>query len=203
MKKTVFILAVSALLAGCGDGGHIERQNSVEDVLKQNMAIEDGLNTTEISTAETEVETTEFQSEIQAETEAETPKTEETTAAAVPQTAAEPEPSGEITDLTVLNSDMVYAVVFEMMTDPQKYYGKTIKMSGTASRYTDVETGADYYACIITDAQACCAQGIEYKLPEGENYPEYGSNITVMGVFGSYTEDGNEFYVLNDAKILE
>ncbi len=204
MKKTVLSAVFILALTGCGgSNGHISGQNSVEDVLKQNMAIEDGL---EASTEPTTLEITEPPTETAAETLSEEPSTMPTTA--VEQIAATsapveetPETDGDIVDLTALNGDMVYAVVFEMMTDPQKYMGKTIKMSGTASRYTDVNTGADYYACIITDAQACCAQGIEYKLPEGETYPEYGSNITVTGVFGSYTEDGNEFYVLNDARI--
>ncbi|MBO5560377.1 MAG: hypothetical protein J6A07_01850, partial [Firmicutes bacterium] len=57
-------------------------------------------------------------------------------------------------------------------------------------------TGEDYYACIIQDATACCAQGIEFRLPEGEAYPEMGTEITVTGTFGSYTQGGTEFYAL-------
>ena len=105
-------------------------------------------------------------------------------------------------DLTALSSTMVYSEVFAMMTEPEQYIGKTIKMTGVCNRYTNIETGADYYACIITDVTACCSQGIEFKLPDGEKYPQMGTTITVMGTFGSYIEDGNEFYVLLDATLL-
>lgn len=206
MKKNFFtFLAFTFLLTGCGTATeHIPRKNTVEDALRQR------LETTE-QTTEDKNTAAEQTSGIQPTSEA----AEQTSESAVPtseaaeRVTAKPEEaaddtrdsSGEIVDLTVLDSDMVYAVVFEMMNDPQKYMGKTIKMSGTASRYTDVDTGADYYACIITDAQACCAQGIEYKLPDGEPYPDYGSGIIVTGTFGSYTEGENVFYVLNDAQL--
>lgn len=42
-----------------------------------------------------------------------------------------------------------------------------MKMRGMFSSYHDEETGKSYYACIIQDATACCAQGIEFEL-EGE-----------------------------------
>ncbi|MBQ9604666.1 MAG: hypothetical protein IJR45_04550 [Firmicutes bacterium] len=43
--------------------------------------------------------------------------------------------------------------------------------------------------------------GALFRLPEGEAYPEYGSEMTVTGTFGSYFEGNNEYYLLTDAKV--
>ena len=61
-------------------------------------------------------------------------------------------------DLTALSSTMVYSEVYNMMTAPSDYIGKNVKMKGAFSYYQDPNTGNEYYACIIQDATACCAQ---------------------------------------------
>ncbi|MBR5360245.1 MAG: hypothetical protein IK123_05075, partial [Lachnospiraceae bacterium] len=105
-------------------------------------------------------------------------------------------------DLTVLSSTMVYSEVYNMMYLPEEYIGKTIKMRGMFSYYHDDATGKDYYACIIQDATACCAQGIEFEL-EGEHspdeYPEEGEEVTVCGVFDTYVEDEYTYCTLRNA----
>ena len=184
MKKKIFLSFIlsSLLFSGCSDStqtNHVPApQNSVEAALQTGI---DGEN----SALETETET-------------------ETETAAEEMNAVEDamDNGEETVDLSEMNATMVYSEVFAMMTEPEKYIGKTIKMTGVCNRYTDIETGADYYACIITDATACCAQGIEFRLPEGEAYPQMGSEITVIGTFSSYFEGENEYYVLNDAKLL-
>ena len=60
-----------------------------------------------------------------------------------------------------------------------------------------------YFTCIVQDATACCAQGIEfimtddYKYPD--DYPEDGSEITVVGTFDTYEENGNTYATLRNA----
>ncbi len=49
-----------------------------------------------------------------------------------------------------------------MVTYPDMYIGKTVKMKGIYARFSDEATGENYNACIIQDATACCAQGIEF-----------------------------------------
>ena len=62
------------------------------------------------------------------------------------------------------------------------------------------------YACVISDATACCAEGIEFKLSDNliypDDYPELGSEITVIGEFQPYEENGIKWYHLVNAKIL-
>ena len=103
-------------------------------------------------------------------------------------------------DLTVLSSTMVYAEVYNIMTSPDEYMGKTIKMNGPyyASFYD--ETGLYYHYVVIEDATACCQQGLEFiwkgdhKFPD--DYPEEETKIEVTGVFGSYDELGDTYYYL-------
>lgn len=110
-------------------------------------------------------------------------------------------------DLTKLSSTMVYSEVYNMMYTPDDYIGKTVKMKGQFAYYEDPETKAQYFACIIADATACCSQGLEFILT-GEHsypndYPELGSEITVTGTFEVYTENGFQYCRLKDAAIIK
>ena len=79
-----------------------------------------------------------------------------------------------------------------MMVSPEQYIGKTVKMDGLFAYYHDESTGNYYFACIIQDATACCAQGIEFVLTEDyvypDDYPEVDEEICVVGVFDTYQE---------------
>ena len=132
------------------------------------------------------------------------------------QTPEEPEQTqtsadGVEVDLTVLSSTMVYSEVYNMLyNDPAHYLGKTVKARGEFSIYQLVTDGVLQpdpvaYACIIADATACCAEGMEF-VPEGdltypEDYPELGAEITVIGEFQSYEENGMTWYHLVNARL--
>lgn len=124
-----------------------------------------------------------------------------------PQASAD----GVEVDLTVLSSTMVYSEVYNMLyNDPAHYLGKTVKAKGTFSIYQLVTDGVLQpdpvsYACIISDAAACCAEGMEFVL-EGDytypdDYPELGAEITVIGEFQSYEENGMTWYHLVNARL--
>ena len=132
---------------------------------------------------------------------------------AIPETTAPPEVSQIDVDLTTLSSTMVYAEVFNMMMNPNDYIGKTVKMRGAFGiGYSYKEDGTMdedtlVYACVIADATACCSQGIEFVL-SGEHtypdeYPELGSEITVVGTFATYEEYSMLFCTLTDAVMEE
>lgn len=115
-------------------------------------------------------------------------------------------PDGDVdVDLTKLSSTMVYSEVYNMMYTPENYIGKTVKMSGMFVAYTNQDESQYYPAVIIADATACCSQGLEFVLegnpsyPEG--YPEMETEITVVGTFETYVEDGNTYCRLKNAKI--
>ena len=106
-------------------------------------------------------------------------------------------------DLTVLNATMTYAQVNDMMVTPENYIGKKVKMTGTYVEFFDDTTGKRYYSCIIKDALACCAQGIEFIPTDAFTYPaDYPLEedvVTVIGIFDTYLEDGYRYVTLRDA----
>lgn len=137
-----------------------------------------------------------------------TPKEQETS-----EESEQPQASsnGVDVDLTVLSSTMVYSEVYNMLyNDPAHYLGKTVKARGTFSIYQLVTDGVLQpdpvsYACIISDAAACCAEGMEFVLKGDltypDDYPELGTEITVIGEFQSYEENGMTGYHLANARL--
>lgn len=97
-------------------------------------------------------------------------------------------------DLTLLSSTMVYSEVYNMMTNPNDYIGKSIKMTGKYIAYTNQYESKYYPAIIIADATACCSQGMEFVLdgnpPYPEAYPTLETETTVVGIFDTYEENG-------------
>ena len=115
-------------------------------------------------------------------------------------------------DLTALSSTMVYAEVFAMMSSPEDYVGKTVKMQGTFSKgqlYAagSLNDGGTVFACVIQDATACCAQGIPFELAGDhtypQDYPELGDTITVIGTFEIHEQEGMQFCRLRDAEFVQ
>ena len=131
------------------------------------------------------------------------------------QNQADPADSAAATgidvDLTALSSTMVYSEVYNMMVSPESYVGKAVKMRGQFALYQAVDENGNlipdqiYFACVIADATACCSQGLEFILA-GEHsypddYPELGTEITVVGTFQTYEENGYMYCHLVGAKM--
>lgn len=171
LLSVIVVLAMTCMLAACGsEGGTASKTTSTVKSIDEDVSAAD---TREIDAVDDKL------------------------AEADKQAAASS--SGEIdVDLTKLSSTMVYSEVYNMMTEPEKYYGKKVRMNGTTSIYHDETDGNDYYACVIKDATECCAQGIEFVLNDGK-YPEANSNVTVTGTFSSYKIGDYEYYTLVDA----
>lgn len=182
----LFCLVIALSLAGCGDGKSGGRSAGskpagVNDVLAAEMAKEDGKGT------ENEAGNSGNQ----------------TSAAQSGGSAADEKVD---IDLTALSSTMVYTEVNNMMTTPEQYIGKTVKMSGSFAVYHDEETDVYYFACLIADATACCSQGIEFELAGNytfpNDYPAVESEICVSGVFDTYQEGEYRYCTLRNAKLL-
>ncbi len=109
-------------------------------------------------------------------------------------------------DLTRLSSNMVYSEVYNMMMSPGDYRGKKIKMRGAFTYYKEEETGNEFFACVIKDATECCSQGLEFVL-KGEHkypddYPKDGEEVTVVGTYETYEDQGATYCRLVDSKIV-
>ena len=117
----------------------------------------------------------------------------------------ESEKDSELLDLTFMSSTAVYAEVLNMMTSPEQYRYRKVKINGIFGYREDEETGRMIFGCVILDATQCCEQGIEfirsgdYSYPE--DYPEPGEMITVEGTFDYYTNGSVINLQLKDAEM--
>ncbi|EGC03349.1 MAG: hypothetical protein IJL33_04970 [Ruminococcus sp.] len=189
MKKLIpFALSAALLLAGCGD------TSKVDELINSSTAQTVTLNKTDEAIAKLAEDTAE---DYWANKET----------SPVPQTTKIDEAelkNGDIDiDLTGLNANMLYAQVYEMTSDPEKYEGKTVRANGTFAYTADPNTGGEYFAVFIADAAACCSQGLEFRR-EGEfsypaDYPEIGEPIVVTGTFRTYKEGVFTYCELADA----
>ena len=187
MKKyfcLILCLILLLTLAGCGNNSASGKTGNqaagVNDVLEERMTEEE---------AETKIKE---ETEQESEQETETGKTDNAENIDV--------------DLTVLSSTMIYSEVLNMMTTPEDYIGKTVKMDGYFAFYHDEDTDKYYYACIIPDATACCSQGIEFVLAGDhvfpDDYPEEQDEICVVGEFDTYQEGEYTYCTLRNASFV-
>ncbi len=189
IMKILSITIVAIMLAACGN-----TDSKVDQVIQNQMQEGDNKNSQSEQIKEiVEDKSSETTEKLQMETEAD----DITEGNAI---------NGNVdVDLTKLSSTMVYSEVYNMMYTPQDYIGKTVKMSGTFVAYTNQDGSKYYPAIIIADATACCSQGLEFVLkgnpsyPDG--YPEMETEITVVGTFETYEEDGNMYCRLQNAKV--
>ena len=184
----VIIMMMVVMLIGCGN-----TDSKVNQVIQNQMQEADNKNNQSEETNGTEGnKSSEVVKELQTET--------------TTNNKSESAPDGDAdVDLTKLSSTMVYSEVYNMMYTPGNYIGKTVKMSGMFVAYTNQDESQYYPAVIIADATACCSQGLEFVL-EGnpsypEEYPEIETEITVVGTFETYVEDGNTYCRLQNARI--
>ena len=215
----ILVLGMILTVTGCsgGDsqtmGSRLNTENAVDKVLNQKTDSvyqeEDRKSETEPAT---EMETTtETESATEPESASATESTSEPTYGQVvngdSSVIAQYKSEGVDVDLTLMGKDLIYATVYQMMSKPEEYEGKTIRIEGKyyASYYPVTDKYYNY--CLIADALACCSQGLEFELGGDavypDDYPADQSQVIVTGVFETYTEEaGQTFYYcrLKDAK---
>lgn len=185
----IIIMMMAVMLTGCGN-----TDSKTSQVIQNQMQEADNKNSQSESTKETEEDkSSEISEKLPTEVVTDNNTEGRTT-------------DGNVdVDLTKLSSTMVYSEVYNMMYTPENYIGKTVKMSGMFVAYTNQDQSQFYPAVIVADATACCSQGLEFVLegnpsyPEG--YPEIETDITVIGTFETYLEDGNTYCRLKNARI--
>ena len=216
MKKKLIslLICLSFLVTGCGAGGTAQHTggqgSSVDEILQAGMAEAD---------AEAAQSGQDSGNEIVVPLDSNDPALFDLGDGTAIQAAAEAQPpdpdemkelysstEGVDVDITVLNSVMTYSQVFDMITNPDSYKGKVVKMDGMYVCNFPQEGEQFYCACIIMDATACCSQGIEFELDDTyaypDDYPEYEDTVTVIGTFDTYMEDGYQYCTLRNARLL-
>ena len=100
-------------------------------------------------------------------------------------------------DLSRMSGTVVYGMVYQMVTYPERFVGKRVRMKGVFSTYYDNEIKQRFFGCVISDALACCSQGLAFELSKPrkfpDEFPDEGTPITITGdfVFGDVNGDGS------------
>ena len=200
-------LATLGLLAGCDASGKTADRSSnqkseIERVMEEKMAAEnaDAGNKDADNVADENAESDGSQAEVAQDAQSDNAKTQDGSKAAASYSSDQIE-----VDLSAISGDVVYAQVYDMMTKPEDYIGKVVKMKGNYAFYHDEASNIDYHACIIQDATACCAQGIEFEPVTGftsqTDRPADNEEITVTGVFDTYMDGEYEYCTLRKADV--
>lgn len=196
MKRTgigIWLLAAVVLISGCGkqtdNGKGINNGKTVDKVIESQVKKEEQKKTEE-STKE------DIRKNDQQNTDTQTPES-------VQGSVNAPEASVDV-DLSVMDSDMIYATVYQMMSDPEQYVGKTFRIEGKFYVTYDEMTKNQYYYCVIKDATECCAQGLEFVWGDGshiypDEYPTDGTEVIVDGTFELYMENDSRYCRLANA----
>lgn len=108
-------------------------------------------------------------------------------------------------DLSAAGYTIAYAQLYDMLIDPAAYAGKTVRISGWLDIFYDDMADTVYLTCILQDPTACCMVGLEFLWEEGavypDDYPEYGTPVTVFGRFETYEENEWEYVHLVDTQV--
>lgn len=196
MKRTgigIWLLAAVVLISGCGkradNGKGINSGETVDKVIESQVKKEEQKKTEESTKEDT-------QKNNQQNTDTQTPES-------VQGSVNAPEASVDV-DLSVMDSDMIYATVYQMMSDPEQYVGKTFRIEGKFYVTYDEMTKNQYYYCVIKDATECCAQGLEFVWGDGshiypDEYPTDGTEVIVDGTFELYMENDSRYCRLANA----
>ena len=196
MKRTgigIWLLAAVVLISGCGkqadNGKGINSGKTVDKVIESQVKKEEQKKTEESTKEDT-------QKNDQQNTDTQTPES-------VQGSVNAPEAAVDV-DLSVMDSDMIYATVYQMMSDPEQYVGKTFRIEGKFYVTYDEMTKNQYYYCVIKDATECCAQGLEFVWGDGshiypDEYPTDGTEVIVDGTFELFMENDSRYCRLANA----
>jgi outer membrane murein-binding lipoprotein Lpp len=201
MNKKLFALALAAvMLSGCGDTSKVDKlieQNSENDVTLSP--------TDEAVAAEAEKAVADQQDNL------DYLKQDYTLDSNASQPPLQLEPPDENTlvngdidiDLTGLDANMLYAQIYAMTSEPEKYVGKKVRVKGTFNYMKD--NGTEYFAVFIAEAAACCQQGLEFRrsgeFTYPDDYPAIDAPITVTGIFNTYQEGLYTYCEIKDADL--
>lgn len=109
-------------------------------------------------------------------------------------------------DLTEMDETMAYERLVGILRRSNAYIGQIIRISGVLELYYDEATDTLYTSCMISDpSRPGSSEIMEFvwdDAPEDrDDYPSFGTELTVTGRFETYWEDGVLFAHLVDTKV--
>lgn len=108
-------------------------------------------------------------------------------------------------DFIGLNNIMLQAELNNLRTNSDQYEGKTIRISGPYYSVFLPETNQEYHFVTVVKGDACCIQGLEFRLSEYAlekgKYPDANRTIVVIGTIEKYEEWGSTYLYLSTDRI--
>ena len=104
-------------------------------------------------------------------------------------------------DVAAFSNTTIYAFVSDVVNNYSEYEGEKIKIRGVFRAFHSDNLNKDYYVCMVEDSTACCSQGIEFILADGE-YPDEGREIVLTGTVNRYQEGTGWYFYLSDASYI-
>lgn len=109
-------------------------------------------------------------------------------------------------DLSNMNFTMISSFFFQMLIEPETYENKIFKIKGNFQTFDNPEGELPYFSVIMNDSTMCCQEGIDFVWQGEHNwpqdYPETGSEISIIGKYIVTEEDGFTYNYLLVSDIL-
>ena len=93
-------------------------------------------------------------------------------------------------NLSEMSDTMAYATMENINANSESYIGQVIMVTGKYDYQNDC------HWIVLTDETLCCSIGMEFQLPDGEEYPAISSTITICGTYGQYTQSRVQHYFI-------
>ena len=118
----------------------------------------------------------------------------------LPGTGSEKDSDG-VLNLSTLNQTMLAAEVNRITSQPERYEGRTIQMTGPYYATFNERLGRYQHYVAVTVVDPCCPfQGLEFFMDGGQapddGYPTEETRISVAGVFQRHEENGRVYHYI-------
>lgn len=188
LKKILLVTSLSLILVGCGS--NTASTKAVSNTKTVDQVVQEQIQATENSSSQISI-----------------PADVTTTAEINVKTSDNDKTYAEADlDLTSMSGTLVVSTLQQITNGPDAYVDKVIKVSGNLAQYYDETDGNTYLAVVNQDAAACCAQGIEFQPSQSDLSKldlENGGTVTVIGTYGTYDINGQKYYALLDADVVD
>lgn len=95
-------------------------------------------------------------------------------------------------DIITMSKTLAYSQVIRMMSQPEQYWGDTVKVSGTYIKQS-MEGFTDLHFLLLLDETNCCQGFLELVMPDNETLPQEGEQIAVAGEYQFFSDATGEY----------
>jgi len=109
-----------------------------------------------------------------------------------------------VIDIVAMSETLAGATMLNILNEPERYVGKTIRVAGTYQPFYWDEEDRYFHDLIVESQAGCCPKILEFIL-SGDDYPMAGAMIELVGIYSSYELDGQILYYLavNEMNVLD